>query len=196
MRPADIEMVNIAKPDYIGFVFAKSRRQIDKKTAAVLKMMLNPAIKAVGVFVNEELDEIVSICRENVIDIVQLHGDETEKYIRMLKAAVDKPVIKAVRIKNGSDAAWSEYRSCDYLLFDSYSKDNYGGSGVSFDWRLIGVTDKPFFLAGGINQDNVADAIRKVAPYCIDVSSGVETGGYKDFNKIISIVNTVRSVGK
>ena len=101
MRPADIEMVNIAKPDYIGFVFAKSRRQIDKKTAAVLKMMLNPAIKAVGVFVNEELDEIVSICRENVIDIVQLHGDETEKYIRMLKAAVDKPVIKALRIKNG-----------------------------------------------------------------------------------------------
>jgi len=195
-RPVDIEMVNIAKPDFIGFVFAKSRRQVDKKTAAGLKKMLNPDIKAVGVFVNEELDAVISLCREKVIDIVQLHGDETEEYINKLKAAVDKPVIKAVRVKDGNDVYRPEYKSCDYLLFDSFREDTYGGSGVSFDWSLIEACDKPFFLAGGINQDNVVEAIKRVAPYCIDVSSGVETNGYKDFNKIVNIVNTVRSVRK
>jgi len=195
-RPADIDIVNVAKPDYIGFVFAKSRRQVDKRTAAGLKMMLNPDIKAVGVFVNEVLDAIISLCRENVIDMVQLHGDETEEYICRLKAAVDKPIIKAVRVKDSSDASRPEYKSCDYLLFDSFREDTYGGSGISFDWSLIEGCDKPFFLAGGINQDNIVEAIKRVAPYCIDVSSGVETNGYKDFNKVVNMVNTVRSVSK
>lgn len=194
-RAADIEMVNIAKPDYIGFVFAKSRRQVDKRTAAGLKKLLNPDIKAVGVFVNEEPDTIIRLCRENVIDIIQLHGDEKEDYILRLKAAVDKPIIKAVRVKNSIGASLPACKSCDYLLFDSFREDIYGGSGICFDWSLIEDCNKPFFLAGGINQDNVVKAIKRVAPYCIDVSSGVETNGYKDFNKIVNIVNTVRSVG-
>lgn len=195
-RPADIEMVNIAKPDYIGFVFAKSKRQIDPKTAARLRMQLSPDIKAVGVFVNEAADTIISLCNENVIDIIQLHGDETEDYIKKLKAATDKPIIKAVRIKDRYDAGRPEYSDCDYLLFDSYKKDSYGGNGKVFDWNLIGRADKPIFLAGGINHDNVEEAINRITPYCIDVSSGVETDGYKDFNKIIKMVNMVRSVEK
>jgi len=193
-RPADIQMVNMAKPDYIGFVFAKSRRQVDSMTASELKNMLNPDIKAVGVFVNEELDKIIDICRENIIDLIQLHGDETEDYIRKLKAKVNKPVIKAIRISSQNDIKYNECESCDYLLFDTYTKDQYGGSGVSFDWSLIGNAKKPFFLAGGIKEENVLEAIRQTSPYCIDVSSGVETDGYKDFSKIIGIINTVRGV--
>jgi len=193
-RQADIEMVNIAKPDYIGFVFAKSRRQISWQTAARLKALLDPSIKAVGVFVNEELDQIVSLCKEKIIDIVQLHGDESREYIKKLRAAVDNLIIKAVRVKEGFDGEELDFEDCDYLLFDSFREDTYGGSGVSFDWSLIGRLDKPFFLAGGINQENVTEAIKRVAPYCIDVSSGVETDGYKDFAKVMDIVNTVRSV--
>lgn len=193
-RTADIDMVNIAKPDYIGFVFAESRRQINKETADRLKMLLNPTIKAVGVFVNEAIETISSICRENIIDMIQLHGDETEDYITKLKAVVNIPIIKAVRIKNRYDITQTESLSCDYLLLDTYKNNQYGGSGETFDWSLITRTDKPLFLAGGINQDNVSEAIKLTEPYCIDVSSGVETNGYKDFNKIINIINTVRSV--
>jgi phosphoribosylanthranilate isomerase len=193
-RTADIEMVNIAKPDYIGFVFAESKRQIDKVTAARLKMLLNPTIKAVGVFVNEAIETITGLCRESIIDIIQLHGDETEDYIKKLKASVHNPIIKAVRIKSGCDKKQTEFKSSDYLLFDTYKNNQYGGSGEAFDWSLIAATDKPIFLAGGINQDNVSEAIKQTDPYCIDVSSGVETNGYKDFNKIINIINTVRSV--
>lgn len=193
-RPEDIDMVNLARPDYIGFVFADSRRKVDTATAAKLKRQLKPAIKAVGVFVNDKPEKIIRLCREEVIDLIQLHGDETEDYIRLLKAAVANPVIKAVRISKEADKRQNEYISCDYILFDTYKNNQYGGSGEAFDWSLMPEVNKPFFLAGGINQDNIAEAIKGTAPYCIDVSSGVETDGYKDFNKIENIIKAVRSV--
>lgn len=193
-RPTDIDMVNQICPEYIGFVFAHSRRQVSETTARKLKAMLDPAITAVGVFVNEHIDTIIRLCRLGVVDVIQLHGDEDEEYIRQLKSNVDNPIIKAVRVRSTWDFIEADHYACDYLLFDAYHKDQYGGSGETFDWTYIGKVEKPFFLAGGINGDNVTDAISLTSPYCIDVSSGVETDGFKDFSKIVDIITKIRSV--
>ena len=193
-RPEDITYVNEAKPDYIGFVFAKSRRQVDEEMARHLKALLNPKIEAVGVFVNEDINRIIRLCREKVIDIVQLHGDEDENYIKELKSKISAPIMRAVRVKSAEDVKKASEISCDYLLFDTYTEKEYGGSGIVFDWSMITDINKPYFLAGGINIDNVLSAIDKCNPYCIDVSSGVETEGLKDPFKINEIVTKIRSV--
>jgi phosphoribosylanthranilate isomerase len=193
-RLVDIDMVNEARPDYIGFVFAKSKRQVTEETASLLKSRLDPAIKAVGVFVNEESDTIIHLCRTGTIDIIQLHGDETEEDIQRLRQAVTNPIIKAVRVRTAEDICGAQQQSCDYLLLDAYREDQYGGSGETFDWSVITQAGKPFFLAGGIHAGNVINAIRLAEPYCIDVSSGVETDGYKDRSKINEIIMKVRSV--
>jgi len=193
-RPADIEAVNKELPDYIGFVFAKSRRQVDEEMARHLKALLNPKIEAVGVFVNEDINRIIRLCREKVIDIVQLHGDEDENYIKELKSKISAPIMRAVRVKSAEDVKKASEISCDYLLFDTYTEKEYGGSGIVFDWSMITDINKPYFLAGGINIDNVLSAIDKCNPYCIDVSSGVETEGLKDPFKINEIVTKIRSV--
>lgn len=194
-RQDDINYANKVLPDYIGFVFAKSRRQISEETAKLLKASLNASIKAVGVFVNEDIQTIIRLYRSNVIDIVQLHGDENENYIKRLKAEITSPIIKAVRVRTAEDIikASKEF-SCDYLLLDTYRENEYGGSGETFDWSLISKVNKPYFLAGGINERNVLEAITKCHPYCIDVSSGVETNGCKELKKIEDIVTMVRSV--
>jgi phosphoribosylanthranilate isomerase len=193
-RPVDIETVNEALPDYIGFVFAESRRQVGEHTAKSLKELLDPRIRAVGVFVNEDMDKIIRLCRLGIIDIIQLHGDESEDYLADLRKEVSNPVIGAVRVRSAWDIIEAENRACDYLLLDAYKDNRYGGSGEVFDWSVITRLEKPFFLAGGIHAENVIAAIRSSNPYCIDVSSGVETGGFKDRNKIIDIVTKVRSV--
>jgi len=136
-RRQDIDAVNKALPDYIGFVFAKSRRQLDEKQAKGLKAYLNPAIKAVGVFVNEEIGTIARLCREGVIDLIQLHGDEDEDYIKKLRGLVPNKIIKAVRVKNQDDIKMAMDFSCDYLLFDAYQEGFYGGLGRTFDWSLV-----------------------------------------------------------
>lgn len=193
-RPADIEMANEALPDFIGFVFAPSRRQVSETTAKHLKELLNPRIKAVGIFVNEDIDKILRLCRLGIIDIVQLHGDEAEDYVGNLRKETANPVIRAVRVRNTWDIIEAENKNCDYLLLDAYKDSQYGGGGETFDWSVIHQLEKPFFLAGGIHTGNVEAAIRSSNPYCIDVSSGVETGGFKDRNKVIDIVTKVRSV--
>ncbi len=187
-RIQDIEAVNSALPDYIGFVFAKSRRQVDNDTAAMLKRALDTRIKAVGVFVNEEITKIQELCRSGIIDMVQLHGDEDNGYIKSLRGAVNVPIIKGVR--GGSDFNTTHANSfdCDYLLFDTYMGNEYGGTGKSFDWSLLKNFKKPFFLAGGIDIKNIKTAIKTANPYCVDVSSGVETDGVKDETKIKEIV--------
>ncbi len=190
-REKDIEAVNAALPDYIGFVFAKSKRQIDEKRARVLKASLNPSIKAVGVFVNEDIRNITRLCTSKVIDIIQLHGDENEDYIKRLKDCVPNKIIKAIRVKGPEDMEIGIRFTCDYLLFDTYHAKKYGGTGKSFDWSNIPNTKKPYFLAGGINFDNIKQAIQH-NPYCIDVSSGVESSGYKDPIKIMDMVAMVR----
>lgn len=192
MRDNDIQAVNAALPDYIGFVFAKSRRQIDEKRAAAMKACLNPSIKAVGVFVNESMKRITKLCDSQVIDLIQLHGDETEDYIKDLKYFVSNKIIKAVRVRSTEDIERAMLLPCDYLLLDAYYEGKYGGIGKAFDWSLIPIISKPFFLAGGIHSDNIARAIEKHNPYGIDVSSGVETDGYKDPEKIMEIVARAR----
>ena len=187
----DIEYINEAQPDYIGFVFAKSKRRVDFNLAYILKTELNQHIQAIGVFVNEDIEFIAKLCDRNIIDIVQIHGDENEEYISALKKAVYKPIIKAVRVKERMDTI---YNDIDYTLFDTYNKAEYGGTGESFNWNMIKGYKKPFFLAGGLNNSNVVDAIHSAHPYCVDISSGVETNGVKDRQKIIDIVNLVRSV--
>ena len=189
----DIHYANEAMPDYIGFVFAKSKRQIDFQTAAYFKQNLSPDIKAAGVFVNEDMAFIKQLCDENIIDMVQLHGDEDGKYLSQLKQLIDQPIIKAIRIENRFGKLQSD---ADYILFDTFHKNMYGGSGESFDWNLIAGFPIPFFLAGGLNITNIEKAVRLTKPFCVDVSSGVETNGTKDLYKMLEIVKKVRSIKK
>ncbi|WP_040196663.1 phosphoribosylanthranilate isomerase [Candidatus Soleaferrea massiliensis] len=193
-RPEDIQYVNEARPDYIGFVFAESRRRVTIDQAAGLREMLHASIRPVGVFVNEPAEQIAEICRRGIIDIVQLHGDEDEGYIRRLRTLTGHPVLKAVRVRCREDILKAEQLPCERLLLDTYSKRQYGGCGEVFSWELIPASAKPYFLAGGLTAENIETAVRTLRPYAVDVSSGVETGGYKDPQKIFELIERVRSV--
>jgi phosphoribosylanthranilate isomerase len=190
-RAEDIAAVNLAPPDYIGFVFAPSRRRITAKTAAALKQSLDTRIKAVGVFVNEEIETIAEICGAGIIELIQLHGNEDDAYIRKLKESCPCPVIKAVGI---GERLPELPKSADYLLFDTLSAAR-GGTGRAFDHSLLrDYGGTPYFLAGGLNIENISDAIRSLNPFCVDVSSGAETNGAKDAKKIEEIVQLVRGI--
>lgn len=196
-QECDIDYVNKYKPDYIGFIFSynqnRFRRQVPVKQAEKLKEKLNSQIKAVGVFVNEPIEFIVDICNNNTVDVVQLHGEENEAYIINLKKLINKPIIKAIRVQSTEQVIKAENLSCDYLLFDTYKKDSYGGTGEKFNWDVIpNNIKKPFFLAGGLTAENVSLAISTVKPYCVDLSSSAETNGYKDELKIKHIIEEVR----
>lgn len=175
-RIEDIEYVNKLKPDFIGFVFAKSKRQIDLEKAKMLKSNLDKSIKAVGVFRNDDIELIKSIIDSNLIDMIQLHGDESDEFISMIRKFTNLPIIKAYR---DSDL-------CEYSLFDNINP----GEGVKFDWETI-KSNKPYFLAGGINLDNLNEAL-KLNPFCIDVSSGIETNGVKDYDKMCEFIKRCR----
>ena len=185
-RIQDIEAVNLSSPDYIGFVFAKSKRQVKKEQAKELKQKLNSDIKVVGVFVNEKIDQIVSLIKEGIIDMIQLHGTEDDNYIIELKKYVSCPIIKAIKVK-GQDDFNDITMLADFYLLDGVTP----GSGKTFDWKLIQKLDKPFFLAGGINLTNIDEAM-KIDCFGIDISSGVETDGKKDPLKIETIVRRVK----
>ena len=229
--PAVVE----AKPDYMGLVFAPSKRQVTVDQAKTLVEELHKqyadrydtdvtqcnddtvqagtvgiktsenvqifeentnsdAIKTVGVFVNETVDNLVAIANEVNLDAVQLHGDEDEAFIQALKEKTDVEVWKAVQICSAADAeAWID-SSADMLLFDAYHKDERGGTGEVFDWSCLDEFERPFMLAGGIDSANVARAIRTVRPYGIDISSGIETNGVKDDEKIKAFTNIVRTI--
>ena len=188
LRPCDIEAVNAEKPDYIGFVFAESRRKVTLTQAAELKKLLLPDIIPVGVFVNEPIENIISLVSEGIIDVIQLHGLESATYIQELKLLTDKPVIKAIAVQSKGDVQKWSGSAADYLLLDHKG----GGTGQSFDWDMIGEVDKLYFLAGGLNPKNITEAIRKTAPYAVDVSSGVENEGFKDPAKIKEFIRRVR----
>lgn len=188
-RECDIDFANEAKLDYVGFVFANSRRKITKEQAYILKKKLNSDIKTVGVFVNEDIKFILELLNENIIDIIQLHGHEDEKYMLELKRKTDNPIIKAITVDKKDFISNFSNTFANYLLLDSGA----GGTGVKFDWNLLDKEiKKPFFLAGGINAENVEQAIKLINPFAIDISSGVETNGYKDRNKILDIVRRVK----
>lgn len=192
-RPEDITYVNKFLPEFAGFVFAESRRQINAEQARRLKNLLSPDILAVGVFVNSSIKDIAYLYQEHIIDLAQLHGDETEAYMNQLKMLCPRlPLIKAVRVRNTPQILEAEKLPCDYLLLDTWQKDTYGGSGKSFDKSLIPALKKPYFLAGGLNADNVLQNISLCNPYAVDVSSAVESEGCKDEQKIEKFIANVR----
>ncbi len=187
-RASDIEAANELKPEYIGFVFApKSRRYVSPQTAGELKKLLSPEIHAVGVFVNEDVEKAAELLRSGIIDIAQLHGDESEEYISQLRKLTDKQIIKAFKIKDANDISDAKLCSADYILLDSGA-----GTGKTFDWKLLEDIHRLYFLAGGLTPDNAADAVRQIRPYAVDVSSGIESDGIKDKSKMTAFVEAVR----
>ena len=197
--PAVVE----AKPDYMGLVFAPSKRQVTVDQAKILveelhKQCINhydtKVVKTVGVFVNETLDNLVRIADTANLDAVQLHGDEDETFIQSLKERTNVEVWKAIQIRTAADTEKWIDSSADMLLFDAYHKDERGGTGEVFDWSSLDAFERPFMLAGGIDSTNVARAIRTVRPYGIDISSGIETDGVKDDEKIKAFTNIVRTI--
>lgn len=192
-RAEDIAMVNEFHPDFVGFVFADSKRKVDSKTAKLLRKELRRDIPAVGVFVNEDVEIIRSLCIQEIIQMVQLHGDEDEEYMKELKNQLPEiPVIKAVRLRSKEQILETEKTECDYLLLDTYVKDMYGGSGKTFDKGMIPDLKKTYFLAGGLDASNVIDNIRVCHPYAVDVSSAVEIDGWKDAGKIKEFLERIR----
>ena len=192
-----------AKPDYIGLVFAPSKRQVTVEQAKILVEELHKqyavrynseTIKIVGVFVNETIENLLKIAEEVKLDVIQLHGDEDESFIQILKEQSNVEVWKAVQVRSAADAEKWIDSSADMLLFDAYHKDERGGTGEVFDWSSLDEFERPFMLAGGIDSTNVARAIRTVRPYGIDISSGIETNSVKDDEKMKAFTNIVRTV--
>ena len=205
-RTEDIEAVNRLKPDLAGFVFAKSKRQVTKEQAAALKELLDPGIKTVAVLVNMPVEEAAALANTGIADLLQLHGDEDAAYIAKLKTLTGAKIIKAIRLRSGDPEAnaklLTEAAQADYYLFDTFVADIYGGTGKTFSLSLIkGMRiDKPFFLAGGLDADNVAEIIGQVQKdetlrpnfYGVDVSGGIETDGYKDTVKMEAFMKAIR----
>lgn len=186
----DISYANELKPDYIGFVFLQGRRRYVSPTkAAHLRQLLDPSIPAVGVFVNEPVENVTALLQSGTIQIAQLHGQEDEAYLQELRKQCSQPVIKAFIIKTKDDMIKALAYPSDYLLLD-----NGLGTGKTFDWSLIQDVDRPFFLAGGLNPENVGAAIELSHPFAVDVSSGVETEGKKDYEKMKAFIKAVRSL--
>ena len=190
-RECDIETANELLPEYIGFVFAKkSMRYVSPKKAAALRKQLAARILAVGVFVNETPENVAELLAAGVIDIAQLHGSEDETYIEKLRTLTDKPIIKAFSVKTEQDIIRAAGSSADLVLLDAGS----GGTGTAFDWGFLAGMERPYFLAGGLDAATVGEAVRRWRPYAVDVSSGIETDGHKDVEKMRAFVNCARSV--
>ena len=188
-RPCDITYANQLMPDYIGFVFAAgSRRYVTPEQAKALRKELHPDIVPVGVFVNEEPEVIVNLLQQNIISAVQLHGPESPEYIENLRRHTDCTIIKAFSMKTMEDAEAANESPADMILLDSGS----GGTGEPFDWKLLSGIHRPYFLAGGLTPENAGEAIAACRPYGVDVSSSLETEGYKDIQKMTAFVNAVR----
>ncbi|MCI1248696.1 MAG: phosphoribosylanthranilate isomerase, partial [Megasphaera sp.] len=185
----DIEWANEERPDFIGLVFAGQKRRVSDELAGELRRLLRKDIPAVGVFVNDTVEHIASLVQQGTIQLVQLHGQEDEAYMKELRHRVDVPLIKAFSIDTPADIDRARASSADYILVDHGA----GGTGQTFDWRLLEELRRECFLAGGLNPDNAAAAVR-LRPYAVDVSSGIETDGVKDRNKIRKFMVQVRRV--
>ena len=187
-RPCDIAAANAIRPEYIGFVFyPKSKRNVTPEQAVQLKKLLSPAIQAVGVFVDAAPEAVSALLRQGVIDMAQLHGHEDEAYLASLRQLTDKPLLQAFRIAEADDVTRAMQSSADMVLLDAGM-----GSGEGFDWTLVRKIDRPYFLAGGLDTDNVTAAIQQLRPYAVDVSSGIETDGQKDKEKMAAFAAAVR----
>lgn len=183
----DALYANEAMPDYVGFVFEKGRHFVSDRTAADMRRVLNPLIPAAGVFVRENPDHIRALTEKGIIQIVQLHGGETEDYIHKVRSMTGCPVIRAVSVSSSGDISSAQETEADFLLLDH----GRGGTGIAFDWSLIPPIRKPWFMAGGIGKGNVRQAL-SYGPYGVDISSGAETEGRKDLLKMKDLVRMVR----
>ncbi len=187
-RPCDIEAANELKPEYIGFVFApKSKRHVTAEKAGELKRLLDPDIKAVGVFVNERLETAAGLLNSGIIDLAQLHGKEDRRYIERLRELTGKPLIQSFQIETEEDIKEARESAAEYILLDSGA-----GTGTTFDWRLAQKLKRQYFLAGGLTPGNVGEAVRILSPFAVDVSSGIETDGYKNKAKMAAFAAAVR----
>ena len=188
-RIEDVRAVNETRPDLAGFILVKGRkRYISPDKVCELKRSLDPSIKAVGVFVDEDIDEVRRLLSEGIIDIAQLHGNESDEYIKELKDSTGAVVIKAVGIRNADDVKKAEGSPADLVIVDSPG----GGTGSTFDWDLLQKIERPYILAGGINADNITEAVARLHPYGIDVSSGIETDGFKDEDKMKAFMALIK----
>ena len=188
MRADDIAVANELLPDYVGFVFVRGRRRyVDPGAAQTMRRMLDGRIAAVGVFIDETAEAVAELCWRGIIDAVQLHGSEDADYIARLRTLTDAPIIKAIRVKSDSDIDAANASTADMILLDAGT-----GGGVTFDWSRLARVTRSYILAGGLDCDNVADAIKTLHPYGVDVSSGIETDGVKDADKMRDFVRIVR----
>ena len=187
-RMEDIEYANEVLPEFIGFVFApKSRRYVSFEQAKKLRGGLDYRIAAVGVFVDEDIENIVRLVKDEVIDMVQLHGSEDNAYIAKLREMAEVPIIQAFKIIDSYDAESAVLSDADFVLLDSGM-----GTGKTFDWSLIKSINRPYFLAGGISPENAAQAVERFSPYAVDASSSLETNGVKDLSKMTALARAVR----
>ncbi len=190
-REQDIDYANELQPDYVGFVlnFPKSHRSIDKEMAKRLKSRLSEKIQAVGVFVDEKAGICAEYANNEIVDLIQLHGNENAEYVRKLRKLTNAPIIKAIRVTSTNDISAVQKIGADYLLFDGGT-----GEGKAFDHALLQGVEitQPFFLAGGLTTENVSTAIGKFHPFGVDVSSALEADGIKDKTKMTAFVNAVR----
>lgn len=194
-RPCDIDFVNEGKPDFCGFIInvPKSRRSVRPEEVQRLTGRLHDSIIPVGVFVDSPIETILSLVKDGAIRAVQLHGHEDDDYVETLRQELKTlytPVIQAFPVTSRQDAQAAAHSHADYILLDNGA----GGTGISFDWTLLSGVSRPFFLAGGLTPDNLAKAVKKVRPYAVDLSSGVETDGIKDKYKILAAIAAVRSI--
>lgn len=198
-REEDINYANELKPDYIGFVFAESKRKVGVEKAYNLKNKLDKEIKSVGVFVNDNLDFILNLIKEKIIDIIQLHGNEDNNFLDNLKTKTNAKIIKFIPVENADSILNSLNIFSDFILLDNLK----GGVGKTFNWNYLKeafelnknffeVFNKKYFLAGGLNKENINEAL-KFNPYCVDLSGGLETDGIKDFDKMKYIINITKN---
>ncbi|MCR5094542.1 MAG: phosphoribosylanthranilate isomerase [Lachnospiraceae bacterium] len=191
-RAEDITVINRLRPEYAGFVFfRKSRRCVSREQAEKLRGLLDPAVKTVGVFVNEPAENVAGLLDAGVIGLAQLHGDEDEDYISRLRTMTEAPVIKAFRIGQREDLEAARASSADHILLDAGM-----GDGIPLPWEWLTNLDRPYFLAGGLSPDNVEKAIGMLHPWGVDVSSGIETDGVKDAEKMRRFAEKVRSTDR
>ena len=203
-RPEDIRMVNELLPDFCGFIidFPKSHRsRTPDEVRQLVKGLDRAHVVPVGVFVNAPVETVAALLQDGTIAMAQLHGSEDNPYIRQLRTLTDRPIIKAYAVKTPETLREAAGSIADYVLLDQGK-----GSGMTFDWssfgtpaarEIFGPTGTPkgdWFLAGGLNHENIAEAIRRFSPYAVDLSSAVESDGVKDYEKTRRIIETVRSI--
>ena len=188
-RPADIDYVNQVKPDYCGFIvnFPKSRRNVTPEQVRALTARLSGDIIPVGVFVDESVETVAGLLEDGTIAVAQLHGHEDEAYLAALRKLTAKPIWQAFQIRSAADLGRAKSSTANLVLLDSGQ-----GSGVTLDWSILADFPRPYVLAGGLTAENIPAAVQQVKPYAVDLSSGVETEGYKDYEKMLAAVAAVK----